>query len=74
MAQNVFYHFEIGYSSARLPGSPIYYAYTTAVEAVQSNGFHMPLWCDIPAGTQMQARGKCDATAEIWNCALYGVH
>jgi hypothetical protein len=72
-ATGTYYHFEIGYGSTRLPGSPTMAARLETSEVAARN-FQMPIWCDIPAGTQMQARGKCDATAEIWNCALYGVH
>lgn len=68
------YHWEMGYGDNRLPGSPTFHTNNTTGEQGARN-FPCPIWCDIPAGTQMQARGKSSGTTEEdHDIALYGVY
>lgn len=74
IAQAIHYHFEIGYSSARLPGSPTFHTSVGTSETQTFCAPPMPIWCDIAAGTQLQARGKASGTAEVHDVAFYGVY
>lgn len=67
------YHWEMGYGDTRLPGSPAIYSCNQTTESGQRL-YPGPIWCDIPAGTQMQVRGKASGSAEQHDIALYGVY
>jgi hypothetical protein len=75
-AANERFHSEIGYGSAKLPGSPTFHHMNTVSEiCLPGAGFGAPIFCDIAAGTQMQARMTANFTSpETQNCALYGVY
>lgn len=68
------YHWEVGSGSTKLPGSPTKFTSMNTNEG----GEHIsagPIWCDVASGTIMQMRGKASgASAEIHNCAVYGVY
>lgn len=68
------YYWQIGYGSTQLPGSPVFYASSTTAEVTARSGFGQIIWCDIPAGTQLQARGTSSGTGEAYNMAFYGVY
>lgn len=66
-------YFEAGYNSTKIPGWPTFLGQTTSAES----GAHYtagPVWCDIPAGTQMQIRAMSSGTGAVNNAALYGVY
>jgi hypothetical protein len=68
------YHFEIGHNSQRLPGSRIHFCAISSGE----DGKHTTMGlinCNIPAGTQMQARAtSSSAGPEDIHVAIYGVY
>jgi hypothetical protein len=68
------YHFQIGRGSQPLPGCPIILKGAATTETGATLAPCGPIWCDIEAGAQLQVRGKASGTAEVWDCALYGVH
>lgn len=68
------YHWQIGYGSTKLPGSPTIHYQTNITEFGHTVGLQIPIWCDIAAGTTMQARATCSGTAEVIDVALYGVY
>lgn len=70
------YYWQMGYSSTQLPGSPTVYASTvTSSETMARTGLNQLIWCDIPSGTQMQARATCSSTAaDSPTVAFYGVY
>jgi len=70
------YHFQVGYNKQQLPGSPQIHLSVTTSETCAAEPNAGPIWCDIPQGTQMQIRGTCSSTAEVWagGLALYGVY
>lgn len=67
------YHFELGHSSTKLPGSGTYWI-TTATSENGQRALPGPAACNIPVGTQMQARGMGSTTTEDLYVALYGVY
>lgn len=67
------YYWQLGYGSNKLPGSGTFFTSNTTSEVGQRL-FTLPMWCDIPAGTQMQVRGTASGTAEPHNVGLYGVY
>jgi hypothetical protein len=72
-ALGVQYHFEIGTGSAKLPGTSRTWVNLTSSEL----GYrHNPglIGCNLPSGTQMQARGVCSGTAENLYGVIYGVY
>lgn len=73
-AASLSYHWQFGYGSTQLPGSPTFYSSTTTNETTTRIGWNSPIWCSIPSGTQMQARATCSGTAETTNVAIYGVY
>lgn len=68
------YHWQIGYGSNKLPGSPTLHYQTNVSEYGHPLGQQIPLWCNIAAGTTMQARATCSGAAEVIDVALYGVY
>lgn len=71
-ATAVGYHWQIGHGSLKMLGSPTIYSSNGTSETGQRI-YSGPIYCDIPAATQMQVRGTCSGTAEVHNVALYGV-
>lgn len=67
------YHWEMGYGSNRLPGSPTFHNSSTTGEQSQHNCFDQLIRCDILPGTQMQVRGKASGTGEAYQVAIHGV-
>jgi len=66
-------YWNIGADSARLPGSPtLYTSMNTSEQLAFANG--MPIWCDIPAGKQLQVAGTLSGTTENYNACLHGVY
>lgn len=70
----VIYYFEVGVSSAVLPGFPRHQCGVSILEAAQrlqmAPGFH-----DIPSGTALQVRGAGSvASVEVIDVFLYGVY
>lgn len=68
------YQLQIGYGSNQLPGSPTFSLATATDETIQFHAVGSPIWCNIPAGTQLQARAKCSGSAQDLNVILYGVY
>lgn len=63
------YRYEFGAGSNQI--GPCVYRGMGGLENA-SHFFHGPVFCDIPAGTQMQARGLCGNTsAQSLDCAAY---
>lgn len=63
------YRYEFGAGSRQI--GPCVYRGMNSSET-GTHFFHGPVFCDIPAGTQMQARGLCGgASAQSLNCAAY---
>lgn len=63
------YRFEFGAGSNQI--GPCVYKGMSSLEN-GSHFFHGPVFCDIPAGTQMQARALCGNTsAQTLDCAAY---
>lgn len=72
-AASVGYHFQIGMGSQKLPGSPNHHLVVTTGERM-GRAFHGPIWCDIPSGTTVQARGTATAgTIEAMFVTAHGV-
>lgn len=65
---------QIGYSSAKLPGSPTWYIGENTTNESCVDRYSIPLWCDIPVGTQMQARIRASVLTNNPEIALYGVY
>ena len=74
-ASGLGYHLQIGYGSVVLPGSPTIWRGVSGSESGDQIDVG-PIQCDIPDGTQMQARATCSGTAEVWagGVAIYGVY
>jgi len=68
------YFAQIGVGGARLPGSPTFYWANDTSERSARTGCCNPIWCDIPAGTQMQVGACASGSAEVHDVALYGVY
>jgi hypothetical protein len=69
------FHFEIGYSSTRLPGSPTIYVNTDTAEVMARHSVGLAIPCDIAASTVIQARAKgSGATSENHFVTIYGVY
>lgn len=68
------YHFEMGFGGQALPGSPKRVVIQSTNEASQHFNGAMPVFCDVPAGTQMQARATGGPlNVEDFNVGIYGV-
>jgi hypothetical protein len=68
-------HWQLGYSSTPLPGHPMIYGHTGTAEETGRIGGHLPSFCNIPAGTQMQIRGESSIAGPVaQNLAVYGVY
>lgn len=68
------YHFQLGFNSAQLPGSPTTYRSNTTAEAGTNYGSMAPIWCNVPASTVWQIRGTASGTAELYDACVYGVY
>lgn len=69
------YYWQIGYGSNQLPGSPDFYASVSTAESAARTGFCQPIFCNAPASTTWQTRGKCSGTSEpSANMGIYGVY
>lgn len=68
------YNWQLGISSAQIPGTPTFYHSANTTEQMSRVGFGMPLFVDIPAGTTIQCRATGSGTAEAYNVAVYGVY
>ena len=66
---------QTGYGSTKLAGSPVWSISSDGSENINHSMNAFPFWCDIPAGTQMQAQIASDLGSPD-NCeiALYGVY
>lgn len=64
---------QIGYGDTKLPGSPTWYLGGVNYEVGSVDRHSMPVWCDIPAGTQMQARAWRSIATDTLEISLYGV-
>jgi hypothetical protein len=73
-ATTIGYHAQIGIGSARVPGTPTFIWQNSTSENTARSGFCMPIWCDIPEGTQLQVGACASGTAEVHDVALYGVY
>jgi hypothetical protein len=69
-ANNLNYHFEFGVGSTRI-GHPILRFTNTNEGGWVINP--APIFCNLPAGTQLQVRGKCNSTAQTLDVAAYAV-
>jgi hypothetical protein len=68
-------HLEIGYGSTKLPGSQTWHAAYQTTESCFRKMPQILTPCDIPAGTQMQARAKANAASpQVVDVAIYGVY
>ncbi len=70
----VSYHWVIGVSGAKLPGTPAIYTSCTTTELMSQTGAGQFIPCDIGSGVQLQVMGTCSGTAEAHTVALYGVY
>lgn len=73
-AAGLVYHFQAGLGSQPLPGFPLIVKGMLTSESGPTLAPGGPIWCDIAAGSQLQVRGRCSGTAEVWDVALYGVY
>lgn len=69
----VAYHFELGLGSQKLPGSGKVWVNMQSTELAYHHNMGM-VGCNIPSGSQLQARGTCSGTAEAMWGAIYGVY
>ncbi len=68
------YYWQMGIGSAQIPGTPTMYSAIGAAEQCARVGFGMPIFTDIPSGTQLQVRATADAASpEVHNVGYYGV-
>ena len=67
---------EMGYGSNKLPGSPRFFVGGNASEQGTLWPHARPWWCDIPVGTQMQARmaSSLGSSPDVMQIAIYGVY
>lgn len=65
------YHFEFGASSTTIGE---FYCQTTTSETLTGLWPNPLMYQQIPASTQLQARGECSGTAEPLDLALYGLY
>lgn len=68
------YHWQIGYGSTQLPGSPTIWMRTITTEQIHFIKPYNPIWCDVPSGTTWQVRGTASGTAQAFHAAIYGVY
>lgn len=69
-ANNLSYEYEFGVGGTRI-GHPILRFTNTNEGGWTINP--APIFCNLPAGTQFQVRGRCNSTAETLNVAAYAV-
>jgi hypothetical protein len=69
------YLWQVGAGNQVLPGFPTRYAYVDS-GTVNKRELQLPMFCDIPAGTQLQIRAASSlgASPSTLRCALYGVY
>lgn len=68
------YYFQIGIAGSQIPGTPTIYMASSTTETLARTALASPIWCDIPAATQLQARGAGSGTSEVFNVGIYGVY
>lgn len=75
-AANERFHTEFGYSSVKLPGTPLFHHMNDVSETcMPGSGYGKFYHCDLVAGTQLQARMTANASSpETQNVAMYGVY
>lgn len=67
------YHWEIGYSSTRIPGVPQLFT-GISVSEIGPKNWSSIMGCDIAEGTTLQVRGKGGGTADVIDVLLHGVY
>lgn len=72
-ALSAYYHFSLGAGSQLLPGTGLVWKGLATDESGSSLGTGLQ-YCNVPVGTQMQARATCNTTAEVLYAAIYGVY
>jgi hypothetical protein len=74
-ALGVGYWAQLGAGSAQLAGTPNYYFQVSTNEVMGREGMQMPVFCDVPEGTTIQARAAGSAgTVENVQMSAYGVY
>jgi hypothetical protein len=68
------YYYQMTTSSAQWPGTPTQYRTYNTSEAGSTTGYNSPIFCDIPASTQLYMRGTASGTAVAHTGAIYGVY
>jgi hypothetical protein len=68
------YYWQLGVSSAALPGAPMFYQSGSTAEVMARSGFAGPMFLDIPTSTALQVRATASGTAVAHNAAFYGVY
>jgi hypothetical protein len=68
------YYWQVGIGSSQIAGTPNFFCCADTTERIARTGFAMPIFCDIPASSQMQLRATCSGTAEAYKAAVYGVY
>lgn len=67
-------YWQVGANSARINGLPTIYTAMSSTESMTRGGPCMPMFCDIAAGTQLQARGYLSGSVEDYNVTIHGVY
>lgn len=69
-------YLQIGYGSNKLPGSVRHFLCGGASEEGYMGFCGLPVWCDVPVGTQMQAQiaSSLAASPDSLEIAIYGVY
>lgn len=69
------YHWEMGYDSVLIPGTPTMYCLFTSTEINHKSGINAgPIFAHVPSGKVLQARATSSAASpEDTNVAIYGV-
>lgn len=73
-ATSMGYHFQMATASAQWPGTPTQHRMYNTSEVGSSSGYSSPIFCDIPASTQLYLRGTATGTAQAHTGAIYGVY
>lgn len=74
-ALGVGYIAQLGINSSQIAGIPNFYFQVSTNEVMAREGVQMPIWCDIPSGSLIQARIAGSAgTVESVQISAYGVY
>jgi hypothetical protein len=68
------YLFQVGTDGNKLAGSHTIHRTLSTTETGMITTPAMPIFCDTPAGTTFQMRGKASGTQEALNGSIYGVY